>query len=592
MNQDFFQSFRVSIKSFLQNTYDPRDSGKNYLVPLYQRRFVWNASLVQKLITDIKEIAMIRQFEYTAPYFIGGVVLCRELTSEEKPFKSLEIIDGQQRLTTISLIIACIYHELKYNKSRQFGEKINWVNKQIKTIEELLFSIREIPGSFDIEEVLTIERQDEIRPIYKDILLSFKYGTYQDLFYNTNTEEKYPDVSHIYRKKILLASEVVYNDISSFDDSMLLDFTSQLLDFTFLVITKTSDINTGFLVFEKLNDSGASLEPEDLLKSFLFANEPTRKFNTLSDKWKILLNLIEEINPTKTKMLPREFLDHFLTIKGLEQGDMDKGRIFKIFKDYYTKNNISANSLIEELIDIAKKYKELKHHIVIKKYFNALNFKLGYLILLGYYKFLGNEKFEQKKQEIFLLTLRLGFSYILSENARNVRNVINKVCSELNNKNDQIEEINIKIKSLKAKFTNYLSSNNLFQKKKIVKIVLEIIAYHSIEKMTYDNYRIELLTNEKYNKKCNLDDEEIYALYAYKIGNVFLIENNCKVSDVPKDLCLEKRIQLFSQYKTTLSKYNFNNWDKDSIENNSEKLAKNAADLIIDNKIDVNMINL
>lgn len=603
IKEEYFKSFPISVKGFFLNQYDSIDSGKNYLIPIYQRRFVWDSKLVSKLLQDIKEVSDKKNFNNVSPYFIGGVVLCKELTNEEPPYLSLEVIDGQQRLTTISIIIAAIYNQLKFHLERNFTEQRNWVDNQIQVIEKLLFIIKQVPGTFKIETGLTIERSDELHEVYSDILLSFKDNTFSTQFATLSSSARYKDISQLYCRRLITAAQLIDQTLTSYDDYSLLEFCSQLLDSTFLVVTKTLDVETGFLVFEKLNDSGASLEPEDLLKSFLFSESPEHEFTNLNKAWKTLIDTIENINTGKAKLTPRDFLDQYLTINGLESGEMDKRKIFKVIKNHLKDNNLKPSVLVDDLIKIANKYRVLKQDHLIKTFINPLNFKLGYLILLAYYSKLGDAEFEIKKRSILVLVIRLAFVYLLSGNSKKVREVVNSICSDIVNYTQHenykiIDQINEKIKGMESSFLGYLQTANLFTKKSSSTLLLNIINFHLGDEEKWQNYQVISLMSPKYNEICNYEGitKENHPLYKFRFGNYTLVNKHLKFDD---KMCVEqKKILLENENTSELSKKflellsRTSTWGKNSITLFGDELSEKASEIFIHGKFDERIFNL
>ena len=86
-----------------------------FIVPQYQRPYVWQEENIQELIDDLYYAFENKQ---NSEYFLGALVLKR---TTEKEFREYEILDGQQRLTTIFLLLIAIYHksdEFKINRIR------------------------------------------------------------------------------------------------------------------------------------------------------------------------------------------------------------------------------------------------------------------------------------------------------------------------------------------------------------------------------------------------------------------------------------------------------------------------------------------
>ncbi|MFX4211989.1 DUF262 domain-containing protein [Aliarcobacter butzleri] len=592
--EEFFKSFPVSIKGFFLNQYDSIDSGKNYLVPIYQRRYVWDDTLVLKLIDDIRQRSQNKEINEHTPYFIGGIVLCRELTDDSEPYLSLEIIDGQQRLTTISIIIASIYNQLKYHKERNFSNQINWVNNQIKTIESLLFLTKEIPGSFDVKTGLTIERSDELHDAYSDILISLKNGNFNDQFDSKKVVSRYPNISEIYCENLINNAILIDTTLTSFNDFELLEFTSQLLDLTYLVVTKTIDIDTGFLVFEKLNDSGASLEPEDLLKSFLFSESEEDEYKGLASTWKTFIDLVEKINPGKAKLTPREFLDNYLIIKGLKPLDkdniLDKRKIFSLLKKYIHDKEIKPNELVAEFIEIAEEHKKLKEDKLVKKYIDPFNFKLGYLIFLTYFNRLKKDKFDPIKYNILKNITRIEFTYLLTGNSKNLPELIKKICFEISIINlaeiNKIEDlINQEISKMKNELTQTLLNNNIFTKKRPAKLLLEILNNSINSQIDVANFKLLTLSPEKFDSLYSNDfDIDTYPLYIYRMGNFTLVDKNLSIDYSLGYENLMKNLMNNNPSEITKIIYETNNkeWSKDLIETSARKMLERTIFIFID----------
>jgi len=607
-NEEFFKSFPVSIRGFFINEYDSIDAGKNYLIPIYQRRYVWDKSLVSKLVDDIKFRSDQATLNIQNPYFIGGIVLCREVTNKKPPYTSLEVIDGQQRLTTVSMIIAAIYYQFKYNTSRKFLDQKAWIIKQSKEIENLLFLEIEIPGTFDIKTGYKLERTDELNEIFSNILLSFKEGTFKEEF--NNTKKQYENISKTYSRNLIEAAQTINNILKGYDDFELTQFYNQLLKSTFLVVTKTIDVDTGFMVFEKLNDSGASLEPQDLLKSYLFSDANENEYETLSSSWKKLIDIIENINEGTAKISPREFLDNYLTIKDLESGEMDKTKIFKSFKEHYHTEDFEPKEIVQELIDIALKYQELKKNTKVIKTINAMNFKLGYLLLLTFfYKFnkknlkdktLQNDPFQENFFDILNIITRLGFTYIMSGNSKKLGDIVKNICHQIVITDvDKIDEIydyiNKIILKVENEFKLYLKTQNIFTKKKPSKLLLRAINLYLGDKINTSKYKTFLFLPEVYNKSCGYSIDKLsYPLHINRLGNITLVPNDFHQSD---EYCCKSVIHnIIDDKPTLLSEQALELIDKgitelDFIDNRSEILANYAGDVFIHNKLDISSLD-
>lgn len=103
-----------SIKSFkIQNLFDLNDE---YLIPIYQRNYAWQEAQIVQLVEDIADYAeMNKNNEVKKTYYIGTIVVFEKIKNGKTIY---ETIDGQQRLTTLSILLSV----LKNN----FNMKINF----------------------------------------------------------------------------------------------------------------------------------------------------------------------------------------------------------------------------------------------------------------------------------------------------------------------------------------------------------------------------------------------------------------------------------------------------------------------------------
>ena len=85
-----------------------KDAGFCYVIPKYQREYTWNQYNWKDLYDDI--------CENDNGYFIGSII-CIDNSSDAFQLKQLEVVDGQQRLTTLCLFLTAIYNRLKDHKS-------------------------------------------------------------------------------------------------------------------------------------------------------------------------------------------------------------------------------------------------------------------------------------------------------------------------------------------------------------------------------------------------------------------------------------------------------------------------------------------
>ena len=257
---------------------------RTYIVPDFQREIRWDEDNVSLLIDDLK----------SGKCYLGNVILTKD------PDNKFEIIDGQQRLTVITMIIQCI--------KRLHGSRIEVLNPcslQIKSFETLNYLI---DNGFSEVAVSSeeVRNADKLHQIDKYHYL-WKYI------------EAHPTISNQREASILL--ENIERSIVN------------------LIVNQSDDIRDGIRYFIDVNLKGKQLDPEDIFKSYLFKNDRSVAIRNEWYKFKTNVALAE----TRRVQYPLlKFIEHFLfcdlyknsKFKGLEFNDE-----FKLKKEFKTKED-------------------------------------------------------------------------------------------------------------------------------------------------------------------------------------------------------------------------------------------------------------
>lgn len=254
---------------------------RRFRVPAYQRSYAWELDHVEALLNDIKEAIDNKEREY----FLGSVVV----TSADNG--RFEVVDGQQRLTTISLVIAAIKELFQRDEDHEVVVSVK---------SDFLAS--------------TDRRTKEREP--KLILNEVDNEIYQDLIesFDGVDEKKVRRQSH---KRLLSAAKHCEKYLSelcikSKDSEEELHSWLDYIETSLKVIVVTApDDSNAFVIFETLNDRGLELAISDLVKNYLF-HKSGEKIEETKNRW---LSMVSALESASDDPLTVTYIRHFTMAK-------------------------------------------------------------------------------------------------------------------------------------------------------------------------------------------------------------------------------------------------------------------------------------
>jgi len=253
-----------------------------YIVPDYQREYVWTDREVHQLLDDINE-----QIDAgsTREYFIGTV-----LVSPTDQVDHYEVIDGQQRLTTFFLLLCAMKELFKGESQRQTIS--NLISTSFDDSSgETRTSLKLEPRYENAGEVMAklVDLDTDPQAVRTGIQAAgiASFGSLDNLVNAYSTlhrylKDNYDDTAKLKKYWGYLANNVVFIQIST-------------------------DVSSALKIFETINERGVGLNPMDLLKNLLFTQVKQAQFTQLKDEWKKITKPLE-----KEKEKPLRFLRYFL----------------------------------------------------------------------------------------------------------------------------------------------------------------------------------------------------------------------------------------------------------------------------------------
>jgi uncharacterized protein with ParB-like and HNH nuclease domain len=285
-----------------------------FSVPNYQRNFDWGKSELQELIDDLKGLTQNQAKEL----FLGNFIFDISNKNEHK------IVDGQQRLTTISIIFIAIREHAKILNEHDL----------VTEAQKFISVYSKARGSNNIK----ISVSKNIRYIYEFMSNPKWNGTFPDKIEGSQIKRQVNKVKPIYN--------FIKDSLSEYNIDLLRDFMVGLLD-TYVVVLEVNNDQDIFSVFERTNARGLDLNIGDLLKNYIFSH----KQNEFEDKWN---EIVENANGS----LPRLLKYFWISRKGYIQ----QSSLYREMKKYVGELDASSsktgiNIFVEDLYEFSRFYK-------------------------------------------------------------------------------------------------------------------------------------------------------------------------------------------------------------------------------------------
>lgn len=471
-------------------------------IPYFQRAYVWKDEQWGRLLEDMEEIS-----QQNTPYFLGSVILKQQMTSTTKSVSDVRtLIDGQQRLTTLSIFLKTLC--LKNNENYKF---------------ERVFKL--IDGSIALEH-----NHNDIHN-YNEIL-------------NLQTEEVVNKTNNISRAYTYFKNNI---------NVKKLNFQNILSNVMFVGIDLGIDEDEQ-QIFDTINSLGVRLTTAELLKNHFFDRDNSNSYDA---NWKQIFEKDDETkefwdNEVTAGRTKRENIDLFfysflqikLQDKSINVKADDKKRLskfsnlFESYKEFMKIYNIDKASLIQEIKEYAILYRENINFNIIDteltdvygiERINALIFGLEYTVIIPFVLYVLNNTKEnpEEQKDIFMylesyLMRRMiskstnkSYSNLFSEelisNAINSKEKFQDLINKKTDKNNSMPSDEV----VKEGFHNSKIINK--QTRGIIYLIESIIRVkdknkHSTGLLGLDRYSLEHMMPKKWenhwDKDRNFTDEE------------------------------------------------------------------------------------
>lgn len=524
--------------------------GRKFIIPDYQRPYKWDEEKCEILWNDITSFHF--EKKDNDEYFLGTIVTCK--SDENK--QNIEIIDGQQRITSILLLLRAFYKKLEsmpedvnvIGLKSQIAPCIWDVNPISRIVEDLT--------KIHIESKVTTESNNDIfhRILYKGIY-----------------DEKNRDLFTTNYKFFFNKCEEFARD----NPTQWQPLCVTILDKCIVLPIECENIDTGLTIFSTLNDRGLPLSDSDIFKAQIYKTKKTpNEKRVFADKWKELSEIVDDAKLTLDDLF--RYYSHILRAK-----NKNKNKEIGLRK-FYSENNYSLlreQDIVDDLFELAyfwfavnNRQNKIDEREVLdlesQKYLHCLqtypNEYWKYITSVYYYKNKDSDNFTNNFT-LFLKRLMafLFVKFIEKPTVNAIKDDIYQGCIDVyhyNSLNYQIE-INESFKKLIGK------ANNL----KIAKSLILLKAYLNGEQNDLIPYDFEIehifpriWQNTNYNGWSKEEADE----YLEKFGNKVPIEKKLNIQAGNGYFGRKKEKYRNSKIAEVLKlgNYNQNDWIKDDID--------------------------
>ena len=328
----------AEITSLMKDVKGILDNKNQFVIPDFQRSFVWTAEHVDTLFTDFEEDTnnYTDNLDTLPGYLLGNIVL---ISNENNPTR-FDVIDGQQRLTTLTLIFCALnklFMDIAEETRQNLGANADmWIGHTFSFKEYF----RILDNNLQFVDYKILHTQDlDFKETYKSIIKQGALVSDEDNTSANNLEAVY--------ESILQHLKSIYDN----EPQKLLYFLQYLTTKVKLIETTAPSIERAFQLFEILNYRGQSLEPLDLLKNYLLKNLTAapgitqNQIKDFSDSWSQFLKNLKDTGKSKA-IETSTFIKHFII--GTKAINVKKKDLF----EHFNKGELSANDILQLSSDI------------------------------------------------------------------------------------------------------------------------------------------------------------------------------------------------------------------------------------------------
>lgn len=544
-----------------------RDNEDIFRVPNYQRRYSWTQEQWSDLWNDLNSISE------SETHFLGSIVV---ITRQYNPtsFNELELVDGQQRLATLSIVLCVMRDYLQKIEKADMAEEIEREYLHNKKFEEKALKIK--LGDLDQNDFQKLI-EGNVKEV-ENIILKKSY----DFFMDKINDMDYEDIK-ILRKKIL--------------------------DQTLVVLITTGSERSAFRLFETLNDRGLELSAIDLMKNYILkvsSGNGSVRIENIKGEWEEIIKNLEDVD---RKI--RFFRHYLMSAKKPEtKQKITQKKVYDRFKIIIDNELKREGITIEEYVEDMREQSELYSHIChaeVDRFSHQFNKQINFhlknfkdmgavpartLLLRAFREIQDAQEMVEILKLIEIFSIRRIIGRLPTGELDTLYNQLALSAFNQNNPVRHIKEIFLENITSDEEFKKNFSERD-YKLNDFTKYILDTIErehYMSMGsgKEIADRYNVHIehiaprgaFYAKKYSSwKSYLDvDEEEFDKIRNKIGNLTLFERKLNIKASNKPFEQKKKIyEKETDFIMTKDICDYDEWKKEQIIKRSQNLAEIAS---------------
>lgn len=506
-------------------------------IPVFQRNYEWDKDQCEQLFKDLTVAA-----QTNTDHFIGAIVYVTE--TGNKMSHIYRIIDGQQRLTSLTLLLKALSDADEQDRD-------------------------EIEEEYLTNKYLDDNNHLKLKPVEHD------YEAFDSVMNNMTDFDKPSKVIDNYKffRKLIedsdIGSDELYEAMNHFN-------------MVYIELSGDSNEENPQVIFESLNSTGVSLSPSDLVRNFLLMKLDSQQQEELYKKYWVK---IERMFATPTFA---EFIRHYLVVK--THISVKKNSVYSSYKDYFVSNQLSSNDALADLFKFANYYDQILNHNSndyefnrIMEHINVMDSKVVYPYLMLLMDLVNSKQIDQKEANELAHILE---SYLFRiKVCKLATNRLNKVVVGLCDLSK--EDGNLKLRLLRLLKSSFPDDRKLLdslievdlyhQRNHMAKLSLIILEEHRTrETINFDDAQVEHIMPQRLNAEWRLqvaNADKVKEQYGGILGNLTLTKYNQEMSNKPysekKEFYKDSNVSLTREVAETYDK-----WGKDAVIDRTEKLTR------------------